>query len=236
MELIEELLQTLVSLSNASSETKKKYPSMTNFPQQQLTQSPSSPQTKPSLLSTSTNSSDESSLSSSNSSSYSKINSSPAQTAAQLWGLFKKHYLRLLFPMTARRYNMTVANGEGRVKLVIFLNTCFVSQHIPPNPFLFSSLGFATCPTEVLHTLINFYVRNCIEQVSTPSSSGGFPGLTSSVSFLQNVLMGTELSHEFYHEVLRQALLLPYVHGEVTRGAIHIIRSWVSVPVRRRRK
>ncbi|KNC97790.1 uncharacterized protein SPPG_06786 [Spizellomyces punctatus DAOM BR117] len=107
-----------------------------------------------------------------------------------LWEIFKKYYLRLLFPRVSRKVGMEVEDGEG----------------------------FATCPPQLLHCLINFLIRH----VADPSSSS---------SPLRTLLLGTDSSnHDMVHEWLRQAMLLPYVWSDVTRGAIGVIRIWCNLP------
>ncbi|KAI9102859.1 hypothetical protein DFS34DRAFT_647416 [Phlyctochytrium arcticum] len=109
-----------------------------------------------------------------------------------MWEIFQKYYLRLLFPKVSRKSGLQVADGEG----------------------------FATCPPQLLHSLINFLIRQCLD----PSAP------TTSATALRNLLLNPNSPNcDMVHEWLRQAMLLPYMWSDVTRGAIAVIRAWCSV-------
>ena len=66
----------------------------------------------------------------------------------------------------------------------------------------------------MLLSLVNFYVRNGLEPKSGSSN------------VLNQIIFARHSNREFFHEAIRQSLLLPFQYNEVSRGAIHIIRSW----------
>ncbi|KAJ3089469.1 Ral GTPase-activating protein subunit alpha-2 [Quaeritorhiza haematococci] len=64
------------------------------------------------------------------------------------------------------------------------------------------------------------------ESMMTAAASG--QGI---VGIFRALLLGSHENREFVHEMLRQSLLLPYMWSDVSRGAVHILRSWICVPV-----
>jgi hypothetical protein len=136
-----------------------------------------------------------------NDSSYLEQDSGPAayletpdgKSCMVAWEMFKRYYLRILFPGTARRVGMVVDDREG----------------------------FPTCPASILFVLVDFIVRYCL-----PSTSGR---LLDSAVVLNLVIFGNYQSRELIHEIIRQALLLPFSEVEVVKGSIHAIRSWISM-------
>ncbi|KAJ3023285.1 Ral GTPase-activating protein subunit alpha-2 [Thoreauomyces humboldtii] len=109
---------------------------------------------------------------------------------AVMWGYFKKYYLKILFPRVSKKCGMEVVDGEG----------------------------FATCPPQLLHCLINFLIRQCVD---TPVSQ-------ASVA-LRTLLLGSDYSNlEMVHEWLRQAMLLPIAWSDVLRGSIGVVRVWLG--------
>lgn len=125
--------------------------------------------------------------------------SSAGKSLVIAWELFKKYYLRILLPATSRRVGMVVDDREGCI--------------------LFKP-GFPAVPVKILFALIEFIVRNCL-----PAPSGRI--LDSSL-VLNAVIFGAYDSRELVHELIRQALLLPYADLEISKGAIHILRTWIS--------
>ncbi|KAI8823426.1 uncharacterized protein EV422DRAFT_354579 [Fimicolochytrium jonesii] len=118
------------------------------------------------------------------------ISAQPADGLSIMWGHFRNHYLRLLFPQVARLSGMQVSDEEG----------------------------FATCPPQLLHALLNFLIRNCVDSSVN----------TSSTSLRRLLLSGDVQNLELVHEWIHQAMLLPYVWSDVMRGAIAIVRVWCA--------
>ncbi|KAJ3145195.1 Ral GTPase-activating protein subunit alpha-1 [Geranomyces variabilis] len=107
-----------------------------------------------------------------------------------MWEYFKKHYLRILFPAVSRRTGLDIADGGG----------------------------FSTCPPQLLHTLINFLIRNCVDSPVTPASTA-----------LRALLLGSDVANvEMVHEWLRQAMLLPCAWSDVIRGSVGVMRVWLG--------
>ncbi|KAJ3049146.1 Ral GTPase-activating protein subunit alpha-2 [Rhizophlyctis rosea] len=127
-----------------------------------------------------------------------------------MWEVFKKYYLRVLFPGIARKIGMEVADGEG----------------------------FATCPPPLLHALISFFLRHCFCSSPLIAQGTGTQNFTQlnqtthirSSTILQSVLLRTEQNREIVNEILRQCFLVPYEWGEVARGAVLILAGWICVP------
>ncbi|KAJ3038843.1 Ral GTPase-activating protein subunit alpha-2 [Rhizophlyctis rosea] len=125
-----------------------------------------------------------------------------------MWEIFKKYYLRILFPGIARKVGMEIADGEG----------------------------FATCPPQILHSLVSFFLRHCFNSSPLISQGTGLafsPYAQNSVrtsAILQNVLLRTEQNREIVHEILRQCFSVPYEWSEVARGAVLIVAGWTCVP------
>jgi hypothetical protein len=122
------------------------------------------------------------------------------------WEMFKRYYLRILFPGTARRVGMVVDDREG----------------------------FPTCPPKILFTLVDLIVRylshySYLSRHCLPSFSSG--RLLNSAIVLNLVIFGNFQSRELIHEIIRQSLLLPFSEIETIKGGIHAIRSWISMNV-----
>ncbi|KAJ3175950.1 Ral GTPase-activating protein subunit alpha-2 [Geranomyces variabilis] len=107
-----------------------------------------------------------------------------------MWEYFKKYYLRILFPAVSRRTGLEIADGQG----------------------------FSTCPPQLLHALINFLIRNCVDSPVTPASTA-----------LRALLLGSDVANvEMVHEWLRQAMLLPCAWSDVIRGSVGVMRVWLG--------
>ncbi|KAJ3222533.1 Ral GTPase-activating protein subunit alpha-2 [Clydaea vesicula] len=103
------------------------------------------------------------------------LNSSTGQSAIFSWELFKKFYLRILFPMTSRRVGLLIADGEG----------------------------FVACKFDYLKI---------------------YAGANHSLNI-------SEENREFFHEMIRQCMLLPYSESETIKGAVHLMRYWITSPI-----
>ncbi|KAJ1557001.1 hypothetical protein HK096_009660, partial [Nowakowskiella sp. JEL0078] len=170
---------------------------------------------------------------------------SKSATVINMWEIFKKHYLSLLFPTVARRIGMQISEEKG----------------------------FATCPPAILQMLINFIIRWCLDSNSssthqlntginiqqndsatspsnstlasqgTPIANGAgipptspigsafstmihdSPGCSFVIKF---VLLENFENREIVHEIIRQSLLLPFGYSEILRGGIHVLRQWIT--------
>lgn len=74
--------------------------------------------------------------------------------------------------------------------------------------------GFPTCPPKILQLLVEFFVKNLLKQ-------------NSKDEVITSILFQSFESQELIHEILRQALLLPFSESECIKSAIHLIRSWI---------
>lgn len=72
---------------------------------------------------------------------------------------------------------------------------------------------------------MNFLIRHCVDGTSST--------LTPSSFALRSLLIGSnKANREIIHEWVRQAMLMPYVWSDVTRGSLGVMRVWCSLTVR----
>jgi hypothetical protein len=133
------------------------------------------------------------------------FNPSALSSALWSWHLFKTYYLSLLFPTVAEKIGIR-CNQEK---------------------------AFLTCPIPILESLVTFTIRHVLDPTVSGISTGAVPIETASktTSFLQQLFLTDFEGREFLHEIIRQALLVPFANADLGRYAMFILRSWVFVPV-----
>ncbi|KAI8805850.1 hypothetical protein BJ742DRAFT_901477 [Cladochytrium replicatum] len=182
----------------------------------------------------------------------------PGCAANFMWELLKRHYIRTLFPHVSRRIGLSVEDGEGystcppsilQLFMSFLLRWCVDTS--TPTSSTSPTLGPPALPsgsssTSIMQPLASTQsVSSCDttgSMLNTSPGTGNFLGITpgwgGSATQLQfrtgiavrKILLGSEENREIVHEIIRQCLLMPFGYSEVTKCAIHVLRSWIMAP------
>ncbi|KAJ3229527.1 Ral GTPase-activating protein subunit alpha-2, partial [Chytriomyces hyalinus] len=104
--------------------------------------------------------------------------------------------------------------------------------------------GFSMCPTEILQSILVFLTRQTVDIGANATqiieSNSLIPiTINSELSFkmrkLFQAILWNQVEHrEFAHEAVRQGLMTPWLHSELGRYSMFILRNWVFVPLEER--
>lgn len=137
------------------------------------------------------------------------------RSTEHLLGLFREHYLRLIYPHVCATHDL-------------------VKKPIPEGVGLVDG-----CPGALQSVMMRYFAMWTMQQTEmlashAPSylpSSGSLP---VAAFLLPELLMNNRDDLALLHEVLRQSLLLPYGYKPVIKVALSMLRSWVFTTRERR--
>ncbi|KAJ3127067.1 Ral GTPase-activating protein subunit alpha-2 [Nowakowskiella sp. JEL0407] len=152
----------------------------------------------------------------------SALQNQSGKAAIFMWNFFKKHYLRIFFPVVSKRLGISNVHAENE--------------------------GFLTCPPLILNIFINFINRWCFDISMTQSATQPkqlqkepsnletgnlFNQKQETVAnancalVIQHILMDIHENREFFNEIIRQSFLLPFSFGEIIRGGLHALHGLI---------
>ncbi|KAJ3326385.1 E3 ubiquitin-protein ligase bre1 [Blyttiomyces sp. JEL0837] len=139
------------------------------------------------------------------------LNSTALNSALFSWSMFKRHYIKIIFPAVHEKF-------QGKTE----------TTRAQPT--------FVTCPPQLLQSFTTFVIRNVLD----PSISGVSPTPIEAVSVsvtldltckratvLQHILLHNVEDREIVHELLRQSLLTPFANADVARYSLFVLRTWI---------
>jgi hypothetical protein len=126
-----------------------------------------------------------------------KSTPSNASTLNNMWGLFIKYYLRILFPGLALKLQWSTD-----VKV-----------------------GFPSCPPDLLRSLLTFVSNASKYGDAVVKNDEVLPGTKGAVEVLQRLLLVE--NGNVVHEMVRQSLLLPWRFSETIGLGLNILREWM---------